>query len=452
MALRRTHYDVLGVARDASSVDIASAFRDKLAEAKGRADVAPEYMDSLREAYQTLANPARRDEYDATLAPRVPVRSAKPAPAGAVAEGDSGAAWRARLVKFGVPIAIVVVSFWGWKSRKPPEAQVASPSAIVPARTAAPSGDAPGSRAAVPAVPAARAPASTPAAAKSAEQVFAEVSGSIVRVLVSDSGGRLLHQGSGVVTGAGRVITNCHVARGGPQVTVKTGTESRPAAISIADEELDLCSLNVSALDANAVAIGSVANLRTGQRVYAIGAPHGLELTISEGIVSSLREVPQGGKIIQTTAPVSQGSSGGGLFSADGQLVGIVTFQHRFGQNLNFAVPADYIGEMRARGTATVQVAASTAEPSTAELVAGKWWCFGSISGRNGEYTYGPNGMLLIAFGDGRNVAGPYQVSGRRIRYQVTEGTLTLEIESLSRDRMVLLVGEGHRLACERRS
>jgi hypothetical protein len=260
-------------------------------------------------------------------------------------------------------------------------------------------------------------------------------------------------QGSGVVIGRGRVITNCHVTKGGAQVTVKSGADSRTASVSVADEELDLCSLDVSLFDAPSVSVGTAASLRTGQRVYAIGAPMGLELTISEGIVSSLRAV-DGGTMIQTTAPVSPGSSGGGLFNSEGQLVGVVTFQHRFGQNLNFAVPADWIEKMRTRGPAASSGTSSVAstEPTMEEMVVGKWWCFGSLSGRNGEYTYGSDGVLLIVSNDGRRIATYYRLAGRRIDYALEGIGFSFEIESLTRERMVQLVGQGQRLACERRT
>jgi serine protease Do len=101
-------------------------------------------------------------------------------------------------------------------------------------------------------------------------------------------------------------------------------------------------------LTAPAVTIGTAETLKTGQKVYAIGSPQGLELTISDGIVSGMRSLPQG-RVIQTTAPISPGSSGGPLFDAYGRLVGIMTFQHRLGQNLNFAVPADWIADIRSR-------------------------------------------------------------------------------------------------------
>jgi hypothetical protein len=244
-------------------------------------------------------------------------------------------------------------------------------------------------------------------------------------------------------------------------INVKLGNAVRSADVQVSDEELDLCRLTVSGLDAPALTIGSVKQLRTGQRVYAIGAPQGLDLTISEGIVSSLREVP-GGTVIQTTAPISAGSSGGGLFDLTGRLVGIMTFQHRFGQNLNFALPADWIADMqtrRASASTPVPTARGPAVPasrsqddSPQRLVVGRWWCFGSVSGRNGEYDYRADGTVTVAASDGVRFAGRYSVAGRSVRYNVGGKSFAFAIEALSRDKMVLNIGaQGQRLVCDRR-
>jgi S1-C subfamily serine protease len=146
------------------------------------------------------------------------------------------------------------------------------------------------------------------------------------------------------VIAPGVIVTNCHVTKGSFDITAKVGREEFRAQPGPSDEERDLCRLTVQGLQAPVIPMGSVKELKTGQRVFAIGAPQGLELTISEGIVSSLRPVGDS-VMIQTSAPVSPGSSGGGLFDASGRLVGIVTFQHRFGQNLNFALPVDWVKE-----------------------------------------------------------------------------------------------------------
>lgn len=82
--------------------------------------------------------------------------------------------------------------------------------------------------------------------------------------------------------------------------------------------------------------------LTTGQRVYAVGSPEGLELTFSEGVISALRD-NEGVRIIQTSAAISPGSSGGGLFDDRGRLVGITTFQSKEGQSLNFALPCEWV-------------------------------------------------------------------------------------------------------------
>ncbi len=174
------------------------------------------------------------------------------------------------------------------------------------------------------------------------------MSRSTARITVHDVSGRAVGLGSGVVTGIGTVITNCHVATAGGSLTVKVGSEQFSASVEVADEEYDLCRLSVTGLTAPAVTIGTADSLKTGQKVFAIGSPQGLELTISDGIVSGMRDLPQG-RVIQTTAPISPGSSGGPLFDAYGRLVGIMTFQHRSGQNLNFAVPADWIANIRSR-------------------------------------------------------------------------------------------------------
>jgi hypothetical protein len=115
-----------------------------------------------------------------------------------------------------------------------------------------------------------------------------------------------------------------------------------------ADRDYDLCALGVPGLPAPQVDMASVQTIRVGQRVYAIGAPRGLELSISDGLVSSVR--PYGAfPLIQTNAPISKGSSGGGLFDTDGRLVGITTSSAIDGQNINFALVADLISQLPAR-------------------------------------------------------------------------------------------------------
>ena len=121
------------------------------------------------------------------------------------------------------------------------------------------------------------------------------------------------------------------------------------------NQERDLCLLFVKELPvppaAKVARVGSAKALSVGDEVYAVGAPAGLELSLSRGIVSQLRGVfgKRSAPLVQTDAAISPGSSGGGLFNEAGELVGITTFKHQ-GENLNFAMPAEWVEELRTQG------------------------------------------------------------------------------------------------------
>lgn len=187
--------------------------------------------------------------------------------------------------------------------------------------------------------------------AKTATEVFEIAARSTVVVLTYDGKGEVKAFGSGVVLPGGIIATNCHVIKDAARLAVRYQKQEYPAAMRHTDWERDTCSLTAEGLKAPPVKIGSTKSLKVGTRVFAVGAPKGLELSLSEGIVSSLREI-EGGQYIQTTAPISPGSSGGGLFDEDGKLLGLTTFYLADGQNLNFAVPVEWIGEMQARHVA----------------------------------------------------------------------------------------------------
>jgi tetratricopeptide (TPR) repeat protein len=189
------------------------------------------------------------------------------------------------------------------------------------------------------------------ACAASAEVVFARAAESIVVIERLDLEGHRKGFGSGVVTAPGQVATSCHILNGAAAVQVRTAEGRLDARLTYPDPERDLCLLSVPDLAARAVQVAHVSTLKVGQRVYAIGTPKGLERTLSEGLVSSLRPRARS-FVIQTSAAMSPGSSGGGLFDEEGRLVGIATYQYAHGQNLNFAVPASWIAEIPERARA----------------------------------------------------------------------------------------------------
>jgi len=172
-----------------------------------------------------------------------------------------------------------------------------------------------------------------------------------------DARGNVTAFGSGVVIAPGRplpstgvgalVITNFHVLTNGRFIEdgasfkIKHGAVEWPAVPFGHDFDHDLEELFVAGLNAPAVHVRESSALDVGEKVYAIGAPEGLELTISQGLISGLREIDKS-QVIQTSAAISPGSSGGGLFDTEGRLVGITTFYLEEGQSLNFALPAQY--------------------------------------------------------------------------------------------------------------
>jgi hypothetical protein len=173
------------------------------------------------------------------------------------------------------------------------------------------------------------------ALALTASQVYEQVKDSVVVVKAYDQTGKPVGLGSGVRLPSGDVITNYHVVKAGVRYTVGQGKKGVPATLKAGDPDKDLCLLTAPGLTAKPARLGRAARLKVGEPVYAVGAPQGLELSLSEGIVSQLRGGPP--PLIQTTVAISGGSSGGGLFNAEAELVGITTFYLQDGQSLNFA-------------------------------------------------------------------------------------------------------------------
>ncbi len=197
---------------------------------------------------------------------------------------------------------------------------------------------------------------STNAVAKTAAEVFEKASQSVVVVKIQDEKGKDIALGSGVVLPGGDVATNCHVIDKAVGIMVYQSERGYHAVPRYIDYDRDVCSLSVPDMKAPAISIGSTKTLKVGSRVYAIGTPKGLTLTLSEGIISSLRSV-EGGHYLQITAPISPGSSGGGLFDEEGRLVGLTTFYMADGQQLNFAVPVEWIGELAKRNKKDLKTA-----------------------------------------------------------------------------------------------
>jgi len=152
------------------------------------------------------------------------------------------------------------------------------------------------------------------------------------------------------VSPQGHLITNFHVLAGRYAADVRTaaGKSYRVKAVLAENKAADLLKLEVD-IPAEEVSWIPVDDRvpEIAERVVVVGSPMGLEQTVSDGIVSSVREIPPVGTVFQMSAPISPGSSGSPVVSMKGMVVGIATFQFVQGQNLNFAVTSAQIQSLR---------------------------------------------------------------------------------------------------------
>ena len=182
-------------------------------------------------------------------------------------------------------------------------------------------------------------------------ELVRRVKPSVVSVMTYDAKGEPLISGSGFYLRPGEVVTNLHVIRGARRVEIHTlegkGRTCPVTGVLSVDEEGDLALLSVEVLPERSRPLSLAAALpEQGEQVFVIGNPLRLEGSVSDGIVSAVREVPDVGRIIQITAPVSHGNSGSPLFNMRGQVIGIVTVKVTNGQNINLALAASRIAAL----------------------------------------------------------------------------------------------------------
>jgi hypothetical protein len=194
--------------------------------------------------------------------------------------------------------------------------------------------------------------AQTTASALSGDQVVERVSPSAVSILVGKGDGQVAGVASGVIIRSdGVILTANHVVKGmrEVQVRLKSGEIYDQVELIASDERRDVAALRVAATGLPVLPIGNPANAASGATVFVVSNAVGLPWTASSGILSATRmadDVPGAGsgyRILQFTAPLSPGSSGGVLVDAEARILGIVVGSLSVGQNVNFAVPFDSI-------------------------------------------------------------------------------------------------------------
>ena len=196
---------------------------------------------------------------------------------------------------------------------------------------------------------------------------------SAVAIETFDARGEKLSRGSGFFVEADRIVTNRHVLEGAHRAEVhsSTGVIFPVKAVLAVDAEGDIALLRV---DTPTPPIRPLPLDKTspqeGESVVVIGNPLGLEGSVTNGIVSAVRDIPTFGRIIQITAPISSGSSGSPVVNMQGQVIGIATLQITGGQSVNFAIPSERISQLQTTQTMSLSdLVASTGRNKRAKAV-----------------------------------------------------------------------------------
>lgn len=220
--------------------------------------------------------------------------------------------------------------------------------------------------------------------AQTPQEIAKKAFPSVVLLVMEDANRQPISLGSGFFVREGLIASNLHVVEGASKGYAKiVGQKAKLDIVGVAgiDPGRDLVLLKISAPSIPPLSLGNSDAVEVGEPVYAVGNPKGLEGTFSQGIVSSIREVGSD-KLLQITAPISPGSSGGPVLNSKGEVIGVAVATYRGGQNLNFAIPANYLKALIAKAgpTKPLTVAKSSAEQRS---------ILGDLGGRSTEGVVG---------------------------------------------------------------
>lgn len=167
---------------------------------------------------------------------------------------------------------------------------------------------------------------------------------SVVTIFCYDYSGELAATGSGFVAFDGKtIITNYHVMTSAYTCKISTNQDItyNVSKILCYSKNQDIAILHLSEdTGLQPLTLGDSSAIKKGEKVVAIGSPLGVKNTVSTGVLGG-RQIEGNMYVLQITAPISSGSSGGALFDDNGNVIGITYASYVDGQNLNFAIPIE---------------------------------------------------------------------------------------------------------------
>ena len=182
-------------------------------------------------------------------------------------------------------------------------------------------------------------------AAQTPQQIAQTAFASTVLLVMEDDNGQPLSFGSGFFISDGLIASNYHVVEGASRGYAKLIGKKTKYDIEgyvAVDTVRDLVILKISSPVNPTLKSNDSDHCQVGEKVFAVGNPQGLEGTFSQGIISSIRDAGSD-KLLQITAPISPGSSGGPVLNEQGKVIGVSVATYKGGQNLNFAIPVNYL-------------------------------------------------------------------------------------------------------------
>jgi serine protease Do len=218
------------------------------------------------------------------------------------------------------------------------------------------------------------------------DQVFERAAAVTWQVRALGANEQLLGAASGIAVAPGKLLTSCGALARAQQVQLRRGNAIYDAKLESPDIARDLCQLDVPGLSGATPALGSARALRPGQRLYVIGYGVGNAVSLGEGLVSALHDAGAANERIQTTIPAARGLLGAGVYDEEARLVGVVTNSPKDAAATLFAVPADWVPEVAARGASALAARAKPAAGPAGSVAAapglptaGTTWVYGHI-------------------------------------------------------------------------
>jgi S1-C subfamily serine protease len=177
-------------------------------------------------------------------------------------------------------------------------------------------------------------------------EITKKIAPAVVLIKGTTDSGDVLGTGF-IISSDGKIATNLHVVKdlqnGGVQLA--SGEKFDSFSVLMFDERRDIAIIKIPGFDLPSVPLGNSNNIQVGEPILVVGSPLGLQGSVTTGVISSVRDDPAGGgfKVLQTDAAANPGNSGGPLVDRQSEVIGIITFKIGGGENLNFAIPINYL-------------------------------------------------------------------------------------------------------------